>query len=450
MSRDQQQDPTPVTDRAQLVEYFRQGEKSRAARGVGTEHEKFVFVRDDMSMLPFEGRPGVEALLEALSERYGWEPQRDRGALVALERDGAAITLEPGGQFELSGGVQRTIDATAREFDAHMRELHEVAGDELLFTCWGLNPFYEPDEIPWMPKGRYEIMRDYMPRQGDLATWMMKTTCTIQANYDYVSEEDAADILRSALYVSPLVSALFANSSVRREQPSGYASFRGHIWTRTDPARSGFPRFMYEGQWGYEEYLDYVLDIPMMFVRRGDSYLNFDGAVTFRQFVREGHQGCTAHMGDFELHLSTAFPEVRLKRYIEMRGADGGPRDHIVALPALWKGILYHEPSRADARELLEELDPDEHRELFHDVYRHALDAECRLGRVGDLAAELLALSRRGLDALAEEFDHDSEARFLDPLDAIAETGATAADRLLRDLAECGGDRRALARRWEL
>ena len=455
MSRDMAQDSSLVRHEDQLLDHFRAGIKARDARGVGTEHEKFVFLpKEDMAMLSFEHPElGFERLFERLTVEYGWEPARDGGHIVALERGDAAITLEPGGQLELSGGVMQHLSQTEAELDRHLEELRQIAGGRLLMSSLGLNPLHGPKQIPWMPKSRYAIMRRYMPTRGDLANWMMQATCTIQANFDYTSEEDAADILRSALRVSPLVSALFVASSVRQGRSSGQMSFRGHIWTRTDPDRCGWPAFLYRTDWGFAEYLDYVLDVPVLFLRREEGYVPVEGRTTFRHFIEQGFESQRATMGDFELHLSTVFPEVRLKRYIEVRGADGGPRDHVLALPALWKGILYWEPSRRQAAALVGDLEPEEHRALFGEVYRHGLQAQSRVGSVQKLCQRLVALAHEGLEALARESGQPSEAGYLEPVRWIAESGQTIARRLLRDLEEVGikeDGGRALIERWRI
>lgn len=449
MSRDMDQSVDLLEDRAQLVAYFASGEKPRERRAFGTEHEKFVFRRNDLGLLSFEEEGGFADLFEALAQRFGWERSLDRGKVVALTRDGAALTLEPGGQFELSGGIKQTVFETAAELDAHFHEIKAVAGERLAFVLWGMNPFDGLDDVPWMPKARYEIMRNYLPTRGDLAHWMMKMTCTVQGNYDYMSEEDAADMVRVGFRVSPLVSALFANSPLRVGASADMQTYRCHIWTRTDPDRSGFPDFMYGDDWGYERYADYILDVPMFFIRRDNRAVDMSGR-SFRDFMERGHDGMRATMGDFELHLSTAFPEVRMKKYIEVRGADAGSRAMLLALPALWKGIFYDADARAAAGQLLSFDSPDQHRACFEVARREGLRAQTPCGSVQDLARELVSLSRGGLDRLAAEAGHASEAEFLAPLDAMLEGGETCADQMLRTFAEVGGDRARMIAQWEL
>ncbi len=447
MSRDMDDNLVPIDDRDQLIDYFRSGEKPRTQWGVGTEHEKFIFRRSDYEMVSYGEAGGIGALLATLADDHGWQPSYDGGHIVALEGDHGAITLEPGGQFELSGAVRKTIFETADELDAHLALMKQLAGERLAMTCWGLNPFFEPADVPWMPKSRYAVMRDYLITRGDLAHWMMKLTCTVQANFDYASEADAVEIMRTALLVSPLVSALFANSPIRARELSGMQTYRGYVWTRTDPDRCGWPAFMYRDDWGYADYLEYMLDVPMFFIRRDGNYINKAGD-SFREFIEHGHEGYQATVGDFELHLSTAFPEIRLKRFIEVRGADAGPRDHMLAVAALWKGLLYHEPARKKARDLIGAVTPERHAELFLDAYRDGLHARAPRGTVGELVGELVAIAGDGLDAIAEAAGHRSEREFLAPAVEIADSGVTLADQLVEDWKTFGGDRQKLVEKW--
>jgi len=450
MSRDMDQSVEKLTTKQQLVAYFQDGEKQPGNLGFGTEHEKFVYKRDNLQLLSFEEPGGYGDLFEQLSERYGWEPSYDRGKIVALVRgDGEAITLEPGGQLELSGAVKKTVFDTAQEFDRHIKELKELADDRLMFVGLGMNPFDDLDDVPWMPKARYEIMKNYLPTRGSLAHWMMKMTCTVQGNYDYTSEEDAADIIRTGLMISPVVSALFASSSVRFGKPSGKKTFRCHIWTDMDPDRSGFPEFMYRDDWGYDEYIEYLLDVPMFFIRRDNQYINMAGH-SFRDYMKHGHEGHEATMGDFELHMSTAFPEVRMKKYIEVRGADAGGRDVMLGLPALWKGIFYHAGTRKAVAQLMHGMNRDEHMQFFEAIRTQGMSATSKLGTAQEIAMELLRLAGDGLDDLAQQADHKSERGFLGALETIATTGETQADKLLKDFEQEGLTRESLLKKWTL
>jgi glutamate--cysteine ligase len=439
----------PIEGLEQLVDYFRGGEKPREKWGVGTEHEKFLFRRSDYEMVSYDEPGGIGELFERLASEHGWNASFDKESIVALEKNQGAITLEPGGQLELSGAVLQTIFETADELDDHLELMRSLIDERMTMVCWGLNPFYEPEDIPWMPKTRYKVMRDYLPTRGDLAHWMMKLTCTVQANFDYASERDAVEMMRTALLVSPIISALFANSPVQAGQDSGKQTFRGYLWTRTDPDRTGWPEFMYRDDWGYEDYVEYILDVPMFFIRRDGKYINKAGD-SFREFIEKGHDGFEANMGDFELHLSTAFPEIRLKRFIEVRGADAGPRDHMLAMAALWKGILYHEPARERARDLIGEVTPERHAKLFMDAYDDGLEAQAPRGKVQEIAQELLRVAGEGLDAIANASGHESERGFLAPAEEIAESGVTLADRLRADWQEFGGNKQQLVEKWEL
>ena len=444
MSRDHDQSAEALTHIDQLTAHFRSGQKPQGARlRFGTEHEKFVYKRDDLQMLTFEEPGGFGDLFAQLAAEHGWEPSLDRGKIVALVKQGAAITLEPGGQLELSGAILNTAFETERELDDHLRELKAIAGDRLYLTSFGLNPLYGVEQIPWMPKNRYEIMQRYLPTRGDLGLWMMKTTCTVQGNYDYTSEEDAAEIMRVGLRISPIVSALAANSSLLRGQPSQMQSYRCHIWTRTDPDRTGFPDFMYRDDWGYEDYANYVLDIPMFFIRRDNQYIDMAGT-PFRHFMQHGHGPWQATMGDFELHLSTVFPELRMKTYIEVRGADSGSRDMILALPTLWKGVFYSPTARRRAAQLMVSSSPQEHRRCFEAVYRQGIHATTGCGSFRELGQELVEIAAQGLDEIAARDGHPSEAPFLRPYRDLLDRGQSEADRLLETFERVGRDPRAL------
>ena len=440
-----------ITDRQQLVEYFRRGAKAPEDRGIGTEHEKFVFRRKDARMLSFEEPGGFGDLLEELMAQFDWQPAPlDGGRLVSVVRDGQSITLEPGGQFELSGAVCRTVFETAREFDTHLEELRKLAGHRLLFAIWGINPGVTLDDVPWMPKGRYHIMRRYLPTRGKLAHWMMKTTCTVQANFDYCSEADAVDLIHTAVLISPVVGALFANSPIQAGKPTGFQSRRNFIWWHhTDPDRTGVPSFMYRRDWGFEDYVEYALDVPMFFIERQGELVDMAGH-SFRRFIDEGHKGHQATMGDFELHLSTLFPDVRLKQFVEVRSADGGPRDSVLALPALWKGILYDDQARSQATALFHPFTEASHRELVTICYEDGIHGQSSFGPVIDLAKELVDISLRGLDRIAADGDHRSEAEFLTPLEEILDNQTSLADRLLEDFQELGEAPGKLAERWQL
>lgn len=451
MSREQAPDFRPIHDRKELLSYFAEGEKSSSERFVGTETEKFVLRRSTGQMLSFEEPGGFGDLFRALVERFDWEPTPpDEGQVVALVGPAGAVTLEPGGQLELSGALCKTVFETAAEYDGHLSELAEIADPDLVFTSWGMNPGVNPDEVPWMPKSRYKIMREYLPKKGDLAHWMMKTTCTIQANYDYCSEEDATDLIHTALLASPIVGALFANSPIRDGEKTKFQSFRNHIWTRTDPDRCGAPDFMYRTDWGYADYIDYVFDVPMFFIRREDRYINMAGH-SFAEFVARGYEGHEATVGDFELHLSTLFPDVRMKKYVEMRTADGGSRDAVLALPAIWKGLLYDQEARQRTKDLFHPLDEKGHRELMIISSMEGIHGQSTAyGTMAALGKELLLISAAGLDRIAAEAGHATEAIFLEPLQELLEKKRSFADDLASSFTELDGDLVALAERYSL
>lgn len=431
MSRDQKQDESPIESRDQLLAYFHAGVKKPADRRVGTEHEKFMVHPSTGALYDFEA---IESLLFRLREAYGYEPGFDDGRLVALERGDEAITLEPGGQFELSGGLKKTIFETEEELKRHFRELKDVGGDDLEMVCLGLNPYDDVADLGWVPKSRYKIMREYLPTRAELPHWMMKLTCTIQANLDFTSEADAVDMMRTSYLVSPLVNALFANSPVDHGKPNGYQSYRAHIWTKTDPDRTGVPDFVLSDNWGFEDYLEFVLDAPLFFIRRDERYVNLAGQ-SFRTLMNEGIDGYRATMGDFELHLSTVFPEVRLKRYIEVRSGDGGPITHMTALPALWKGILYDAEARRGVYERLQYLGRDALIALMEEASRTGIHGVMPNGEpISDVLRDVLRLARQGLERISAAEGHPSEAVYLDVLDQIIETQNSQADRLLQKL----------------
>lgn len=452
MSRDLDADPRPIEDRSQLLDYFRQGNKPVDQRGIGTEHEKFVVRASNDSMLSFDEPGGYADIYRRLIDRFDWRADAlDRGQIVSVVHpERGAVTLEPGGQFELSGAVTGTIFETAEEFDRHLREVRQVADDDLRFAIWGLNPGVSPRDVPWMPKSRYDVMRRYLATRGKMAHWMMKTTCTIQANFDYVSEADAVDLVHTAVLASPVIGALFANSPIQNGDDTEFQSRRNFIWWRhTDPDRTGIPSFMYTTDWGWDDYLEYVLDVPMFFIRRGGEYIDFAGH-SFRRFIDEGHGEYQATMGDFELHLSTLFPDVRIKQFVEVRSADGGPREAVFALPAIWKGLLYDEAARRRVRDLFDPLSERDHRKLIEQCYRDGIHGDSPYGPIAELADAVLEAAEAGLDRIADGADHDSERAFLAPLKQRLADRKSWADILRDDFQRLDGDLVALAEEWSL
>jgi glutamate--cysteine ligase len=427
----------PITDKRQLVEFHEAGNKPPSAWRVGTEHEKFVFHRSDLSRVAYEGPDGIGALLQGMT-RFGWKPVMEKGNIIALSNDSrCTITLEPGGQFELSGAPLETLHQTCEEVHEHLRQVREVC-DELGLGMIGLgfDPKSRRDEVPWMPKARYRIMRDYMPKKGRLGLDMMLRTCTVQANLDYQSEADMVKKFRTSLALQPVAVALFANSPFVEGRPSGYLSHRSLVWTDTDPDRCGTLPFVFEDGFGFERYVDYMLDMPMYFVYRHGTYIDASGQ-SFRDFMAgklPALPGELPLIGDWADHLTTAFPEVRLKTYLEMRGADGGPWRRLCALPALWVGLLYDNAALDAASELVADWTHDEREAMRRDVPRLGLDTPHRSRTFRDIAREMLEIARDGLHRRARrDLCGDDETHYLDTLFSIAGSGHTPAEELIED-----------------
>jgi glutamate--cysteine ligase len=423
-----------ITRREQLVDYIAAGEKPASAWRIGTEHEKFGFRLDDLRPLTWEGPQGIGALLEGLT-RFGWERVIEKDKLIALLRDGASVTLEPAGQLELSGAQLENIHQTCCEVQNHLKEVKTVA-DELGvgFLGMGFQPKWKREDMPWMPKGRYAIMRRYMPTVGDLGLDMMTRTCTVQVNLDFSDEADMVRKFRTSLALQPIATAMFADSPFTEGKPNGYLSYRSHIWTDTDPDRTGMLDFVFEDGFGYERYVDYLLDVPMYFTYRDGVYHDLAGQ-SFRRFMRgelDALPGATPTMTDWADHMTTAFPEVRMKKFLEMRGADGGPWNRLCALPAFWVGLLYERSSLDAAWDLVKDFTREERNALRDGVPRHGLKLPFRGGSVRDLATEALKISAQGLKRRARLNAHGTdESHFLDPLIEIVAANETPAERKL-------------------
>lgn len=438
-------DLTPIASTDDLIAYFARGAKAPERWRIGVEQEK-VAVYKDGATPPFVGERGIEELLRRLAPN-GYEAIREDGHLLALKRNSESVTVEPGGQVEFSGPALSTAMACRDSLVSHVEVITDVAhGLGLTFLGVGLRPWGTLDDIPWLPKRRYGVMRDYLPTKGSLAAHMMKRTATVQANLDFDSEQTAADKMRTALGVTSIVTGLFAASPISEGRPNGYQSFRAAIWLDTDEARCGLLPFAFEEGFGFRQYAEWALDIPMFFVVRRGTY-HPAGDFTFRRFLREGFQGERATMGDWETHLSTLFPEVRLKRYIEVRGADAGPMDMAVGLAALWRGILEDAEARKAAWSLVKNHSFAEREALRREVPRAGLKATLGGRSLAELARELVAIAHQGLLRVPEGA---ADAKLLDPLAARAKSGRTAADDLLADHEAAKGDPATLIKRWKL
>jgi len=436
MARDQI-DMTPIETREDLVAWFEAGSKPRSRFRIGTEHEKFAFTVEGYNPVPYEGRRGICALLEGMQHLLGWEPIVEAGNIIGLfdVTGGGAISLEPGGQFELSGAPVETVHQTCSELMAHLAQVKEVARPlGIGFLGLGMIPTWSRAQIPMMPKGRYRIMTAYMPKVGKLGLDMMYRTCTVQTNIDYSSEADMVKKLRVSLALQPVATAMFANSPFTEGKPNGFLSFRSEIWRDTDPDRSGILPWAFEPGMGFERYVDYALSVPMYFVKRGERYIDVAGQ-SFRDLMAgrlEGLPGEHATISDWANHVSTIFPEVRLKRYLEMRGADGGPWRRLPALPAYWVGILYDDDSLQAAWDLVKDWTAAERQKLRDEVPRRGFAATIAGQSVLQLAKTTIALAenglarRRRLDARGQD-----ERRYLRPIEDYVARGITPADELL-------------------
>lgn len=420
-------DSTPIQSRDELVEWIAAGEKPPSAFRIGTEHEKFPFYRSDLAPVPYEGRDGaggIRALLEGMEAALGWEPILDDGKIIGLggPEGGGAISLEPGGQFELSGAPVETLHETAEELAAHLDAVKAVAEPhDIGFALLGHSPLWTREQTPVMPKGRYKIMANYMPKVGSRGLDMMFRTCTVQVNLDFASEADMVKKLRVSVALQPVATALFAASPFTEGRLNGFQSVRSEIWRDTDNQRSGMIPFAFEDGMGYERYVDWALDVPMYFVKRGPTYHDVAGssfrdllAGTLRQLPGE-----RATMSDWANHLSTLFPEVRLKRFLEMRGADAGPPEMLNALPAFWVGLLYDNASLDAAWDIVRPWSADDRQALRDAVPSQGLDAIVAGRSVRDVARDVLALSRAGLARRSRLGHGGDETTFLAPLDAI-------------------------------
>ena len=433
-------DVTPtVESEADLAAFFEAGSKPKSDWRIGTEHEKFAHTKSDLRPIPYDGARGVGALLRGVQEEFGWQPVFERENLIALTQDGQAITLEPGGQIELSGAPLDSIHETCVEVYAHLGQLKAVAEPMGIgFIGAGFHPKWALADIPQMPKARYGIMRGVMPTVGKHGLDMMYRTCTVQVNLDFSSEADMVRKFRVGLALQPIATALFANSPFVEGKPNGFKSFRSYVWQHTDPARTGILPFVFEDGFGFERYVDYALNVPMYFVVRDGGYVDAKGQ-TFREFLGgklDALPGQKPHLGDWETHLTTLFPDVRMKQFLEMRGADGGPWSRICALSALWTGILYDGSALDAAWDLVKDWTAQDCAALADEVPRLGLEAPAPpssgMTSVAGLALSMLDISAAGLSARNRIGPGGTDERtYLDGLGVIAETGRSPASQLL-------------------
>ncbi len=436
LTREQPELQQPIEDSSQLVEHFRAGEKTEDRFRIGTEHEKIGLYRDSLRPVPYVGDRGIGALLAAIEREHDFGSLVDAENLVGLERDGATITLEPGGQLELSGAPLTTLHETCREFNEHVALLKHVS--ERFGIIWlglGIHPLASVDQIPRMPRERHAIMREYLAGQGECALEMMHATGTVQANLDFASEADFARKLRMALAASPVVTGMYANSSVSQGEPNGFESRRAWVWRHTDPDRCGLLPFAFDEGWGegeaYRRYAEWALDVPLLFIQRGARHLPLRGR-SFRDFLENGHGEHRATLADWSLHLTTLFPEVRAKQVIEVRGADAVPPGLVCALPALWKGLFYDAEALAGAAALLDHWTFKDVDRLHEEVARVGLEAQTPDGPIIPVARALVDLAARGLERIdARNRLGESEALFLDPLYEILDRGTSPGRYLL-------------------
>jgi glutamate--cysteine ligase len=430
-------DLTPIESRDELVAWFEKGAKPKARFRIGTEHEKFAFTTDGNNPVPYDGQRSIHALLVGMQHLLGWEPIMDGPNIIGLAdvTGGGAISLEPGGQFELSGAPVETIHQTCSELMAHLAQLREIARPlGIGFLGLGMSPKWTRAQTPMMPKSRYKIMTAYMPKVGSYGLDMMYRTCTVQTNLDFASEADMVKKLRVSLALQPVATALFANSPFTEGKPNGFLSFRSEVWRDTDNNRAGMLPFAFEPGMGFERYVDYALDVPMYFVKREDEYIDVSG-MSFRDLLAgklPGHGNLRATLSDWVNHVGTIFPEVRLKRYMEMRGSDGGPWRRLPALPAFWVGILYDDVSLDAAWDLCKDWSAAERQKLRDDVTRAGFQAQIRGRSMLDLARDTMALAEAGLKR-RKRLDHEGrdESRYLGPLQELVARGITPAEELL-------------------
>ncbi|MBO9398947.1 glutamate--cysteine ligase [Shimia sp. R9_2] len=437
----------PIEHHDQLAEYLSSGCKPREDWRIGTEHEKFGYCKDSLKPLPYEGERSILAVLEGLRDGHGWAPLEEVGKLIGLEKDGANVSLEPGGQLELSGAPLENIHQTCDEVNQHLKDVKDIADKiGVGFIGLGSAPIWSHNEMPVMPKGRYKLMTDYMDRVGTMGKVMMYRTCTVQVNLDFSSEADMVQKLRVALALQPVANALFANSPFLDGKPNGVKSTRGLVWRHLDDARTGMLPFVFEEGFGFERWVQYALDVPMYFVYRDGKYIDALG-MSFRDFLKgelPALPGETPTLSDWADHLTTAFPEARIKKFMEMRGADGGPWRRLCALPAFWVGLMYDQSALDAAWDLVKGWDAETREALRVAASEQALQAQVGKINMHELAREVLKISEAGLKARGQAGAGGlvpDETHFLSALQESVETGQVPADELLAQYhGDWGGD----------
>lgn len=425
---------TPITSRTELVDYFISGEKTKENWLIGCEHEKFAYRLSNLKPVAYDEPAGLRDFMTAMKE-FGWQPIMESENIIGLSRGHASITFEPGGQIELAGSPLRSLHETSAETDQHLLEACAVADIfGIGFLGLGFHPTARREDIPWVPKGRYEIMRNYMPKRGTMGLDMMLRTCTVQVNLDFSDEADMVNKFRTSLALQPIATALFASSPFVEGQPSGFNSYRMHVWNHTDNDRSGGIPFAFEDGFGYERYTDYALDVPMYFVYRNGQYINCAGQ-SFRDFLQgklPALPGELPTLNDWANHLTTLFPDVRLNKILEMRGADCGSAEMLLALPSFWVGILYDKTALDGAWQIVKNWTAEDHAKLHIDVPRLGLKAEIQGIQVSEIAHQAVTLAQQGLRRRAIRLHGGAdETRYLDILFNLTESQENVADQLL-------------------
>ena len=441
----------PIVDLDDLLLPFHEAEKPRRRWRIGTEAEKFGVLEDTGLPIPYEGDRSVLVVLDSLRQRHGWYPESEYvgGETISLRRGDSSITLEPGGQLELSGAPLETVHETCQEIRGHMAELEAISEDlGIVWLGLGFHPLATAEQSPWVPKLRYSVMREYLPTRGSMAIDMMQRTATVQCNMDFSDEEDALRKLRLGLRLSPIVTAIFANSPWVEGRATGERSHRARVWLNMDPDRSGLLPFLWgDDEGSYRDYVDWALDVPMFLIRRGQSVIRNTGQ-TFRSFLSDGASGERATRGDWETHLNSLFPEARLKRTLEVRGADAQSTDRLCSLPALWKGLLYEPDAMAKAESLVSRLSVEEAEAAREPIADRALRAKLGGREVAEWASEVLAIASGGLARLNHLSGAGKDERVhLDELQRLVDEGLSPADALLR---EVGSDSASVARILEV